>query len=345
MLMKLRVLGIGFALAVTLAGAAGALPPAVGNGLIAFTQSVSGTPQIFTIAPDGTGQQQLTFNGENIYPNWSRDGSQIAYSSTASGAAEIWVMNADGTSATQLTFGTPGGNFVPEWSPDGAKIAYASLQDSVGHPEVWVMNSDGTAPTRLTFTPPNPGAPTWSIHPTWSADGQTLAFASTSSGNTEIWTMNSDGTGQQQITTGNGPGYPDSNASEWSRDGSKLAFWSGFETQFGEIWTMDPDGSNKTRLTETLDPRNSDNPVWAPDGTKLLFDTNRSGPVELWLMDADGANPNFLVATAGGPASWQAIPVPEPVPAMSSEGVAALSIVLLGLGVLLLSAQEGHRRI
>jgi len=255
-------------------------------------------------------------------------------------------MDADGSNQTQITSATPGGNFIPEWSPDGTRIVYASLRDTVGHPEVWLMDSDGTHQARLTFTPTNPNGPTWSVHPSWSPDGENLVYASTASGNTQIWMMNADGSNQVQVTSGNGPQFPDSNASEWSRDGSRVAFWSGFETQFGEVWVMDPDGSNSQQLTETPDPLNSDNPVWSPDGSKIVFDTNRSGPVELWVMDADGADPAPLVATSGGPASWQPVftPPSEPIPTVSEWGVTATALLLLVSGWVVLHRRSRARK-
>ncbi|MFQ5429891.1 MAG: TolB family protein [Phycisphaerae bacterium] len=287
----------------------------VGNGRIAFSKpDVFGQPQIHTIQPDGTNEIQLTSLGTNMFPAWSEDGAKIAFSSNRTGSFEIWTMDPDGSNQTQITFNAitpPGGNFVPDWSPDGARFAYASMRNEVGHPEVWVMNTDGTNQTRLTFTPQNPpNVPTWSLHPSWAPDSARIVYASTFSGSSQIWMMNADGSNQVQMTDGNGPDFPESNASEWSRDGSKVAFWSGFETQFGEVWIMNPDGTNKQQLTVTVDPRNSDNPVWSPDGSKIVFDTNRAGPVELWVMDADGANPVPLVATSGGPASWQPVPLP-----------------------------------
>ncbi|MFQ5461899.1 MAG: TolB family protein [Phycisphaerae bacterium] len=313
-------------------------PGNVGNGLVAFTKATASGQQVFTIAVDGTGERQLTLDGTSTFPAWSRDGTSIAFSSNRSGTSEIWIMDADGANQTQITFNTPGGNFIPEWSPDGTRIAYASQQNDVGHAEVWVMNADGTNQTRLTFTPPNPNGPTWSVHPSWSPDGQKLVYASTATGSTQIWMMNADGTNQVPITNGNGPQFPDSNASEWSRDGSTVAFWSGFETQFGEVWAMNPDGTNKRQLTETADPLNSDNPIWSPDGTKIIFDTNRAGPIELWVMNADGTNPTPLVATSGGPASWQPVLIPpgDPVPTVSQWGVIVTVLLLLVAGSVVL---------
>ena len=66
-------------------------------------------------------------------------------------------------------------------------------------------------------------------------------------------------------------------------------------------------------VTDTADPRNSDNPAWSPDGSKILFDTNRSGEsVELWIMNADGSEPTRLIADAFGQTSWQPISITGP---------------------------------
>lgn len=123
----------------------------------------------------------------------------------------------------------------------------------------------------------------------------------------QIWVMDSDGSHPTQLTFGDEPGFPDANAPQWSRDGSRIAYWSGFERQYGEIWTMNPDGSEKTKISETADPFNSDNPSGSPDGGKILFTTTQTGAGELWIMDADGANPHPLVTRGRGRASWRAV--------------------------------------
>ncbi|MFQ5668540.1 MAG: TolB family protein [Candidatus Binatia bacterium] len=125
------------------------------------------------------------------------------------------------------------------------------------------------------------------------------------------------------------PNPPDSNAPEWSGDGSQIVFWSGFESRFGEVWVMNADGTNRQQLTNTTDPMNSDNPAWSPDGTKIVFDSNRSGPgtVGIWLMDADGANPHLLTS-GSGQTSWQPVVGPSNEPFPDVVGVPARSLVM-----------------
>ncbi len=285
----------------------------VGNGRIAFTRLVNGAPQIFTAASDGTDETQLTFAGRNEHPAWSKDGTKLAFSSTRSGAPEIWTMNPDGSDQRQITRRGPGGSFTPDWSYDGTRIAY-SFDDfpSVGHhPEVWVMNADGSQQTRLTTTPPSGGQFTWSQHPSWEPGDMRVYYASTASGASQMWGMFADGQGQEQKTRGLGSGYPHANVPEFSRDG-KLTFWAGFEGQYGEVWTVRIGSSTEgpTRLTETPDPMSSDNPSWSPDGTKLLFDSNRPSPnggVNVWFITPDGSNQGLLIPGGIGQTSWQPV--------------------------------------
>ena len=283
----------------------------VGSGRIAFTRLVNGDLQIFTVASDGTDDKQLTFAGRNEFPAWSKDGTKLAFTSTRSGAPEIWTMNPDGSDQRQITHRAPGGSFTPDWSYDGTRIAY-SFDDfpSIGHhPEVWVMNADGSQQTRLTTTPPN-GQFTWSQHPSWEPGDSRIYYASTASGTSQIWGMFSNGLGQEQKTNGLGSGHPQANVPEFSRDG-KLTFWAGFEGQYGEVWTArigSPAGP--TRLTQTPDPMNSDNPSWAPDGTRLLFDSNQPSPnggVNIWSIALDGSNQVVLIPGGVGQTSWQPV--------------------------------------
>lgn len=72
----------------------------------------------------------------------------------------------------------------------------------------------------------------------------------------------------------------------------KIAFESNRDGSFGQIYVMNPDGTGVTRLTFTAAHDNY--PVWSPDGTKLVFESTRTGDVDIYVMNADGTNQTQL---------------------------------------------------
>ena len=48
------------------------------------------------------------------------------------------------------------------------------------------------------------------------------------------------------------------------------------------------DGSNPVRLTNN--PAYDGDPAWSPDGTKIAFDSARTGHFEIYVMNADGSH-------------------------------------------------------
>ena len=65
----------------------------------------------------------------------------------------------------------------------------------------------------------------------------------------------------------------------------------------GNIWRMRPDGTDKTQLTfATLDIE----PVWSPDGEKIVFYSLLSGNYDIWLMNEDGSSLDRLTDHPAG---------------------------------------------
>src|SRR5215218_938237 len=124
------------------------------------------------------------------------------------------------------------------------RIVFVSTRDGngdnyiTGEGEIYVMNADGTNQTRLTFNAADDG------DPTWSPDGQKIAFASDRDGDLDIYTMNADGTGTTQLT--NAPAADFSPA--WSPDGTRIAFVR-IVNGAGEIGVMNANGTGHVNIT------------------------------------------------------------------------------------------------
>jgi TolB protein len=63
-----------------------------------------------------------------------------------------------------------------------------------GNFDIGVMNADGSEPQLLTTHPAD------DEFPTWSSDGQILAFHSNRQGGLSLWLMRADGTEQSELT-------------------------------------------------------------------------------------------------------------------------------------------------
>ena len=71
-------------------------------------------------------------------------------------------------------------------------------------------------------------------------------------------------------------------APKWSVDGASLTFVIEYHGARANIFEISADGGNLKRLT--AGPKFDGRPVYSPDGTKLAFESNRSGNYEIYLI-------------------------------------------------------------
>lgn len=162
----------------------------------------------------------------------------------------------------------------------GAPLAYVSR--GLGpFDDIFLLSADGQVDSNLTN---HLAFDSW---PTWSPDGQSLAFESDRGDGTTvgIFRLTVGVTGSTLLSADEAyqTGQP-----AWSPVGNRIAFASDRDSAGLDIYMMDPDGANVVRLT--TDAQSSSQPAWAPSGAQLAFASDRSGNAEIWVMDTLGGN-------------------------------------------------------
>ena len=156
---------------------------APGRSALVFERDLSGTRQIFRIGAGGSGEVQLTVDGENTRPRFSPDGTRMAFTSTRNGMPEVWVMAAGGSDQRRLVDPGSGslGNYFGDWSPDGTRIVfvwYGCTEDGCGS-ELAFTDSSGARIGDLGIYGSNPSV---GHAVRWSPQGWRLAMTAEPSG-------------------------------------------------------------------------------------------------------------------------------------------------------------------
>ncbi|MBN1217307.1 MAG: PD40 domain-containing protein [Anaerolineae bacterium] len=311
------------------------LPVGQGGGTVVF-QTTSGGP-IYAINADGTNLRYLTTgldpalspDGQWVaFTRWDSPGF--------AGSGSVWVINVDGSGEKIVLGNIVGHPKSPTWSPDGQQIVF-SMQLDDGHPDDLrvcgrksippeafdievVVGKNGEISFCYTLPPKsfwglrlvdvNTGVfrdlpdDTHAFSPTWDpANPGRLVFAG------ERGLINVD---LNQDTFG--PLTEDvlDHSPAFSPDGQRLAV-TYLQHDHWEIHGLNADGSGRMRLTETPliniveqrlrgeEPRiwNNVAATWSPDGSQIIFLSDRSGQWDIWVMNADGSNqrPMFLPGT------------------------------------------------
>lgn len=188
---------------------------------------------------------------------------------------------------------------------DPDHIAFMSDRNNAEYEfDLYIMEADGSNPTKLS------SARDGSFD--FSPDGNRIVFNL----DTEtMCTINTDGSWTISLFSGDLLSGWLALEPNWSPDGSKIVFQyldvgdsfdlveilamlvDGSINQYTEIFVFDIDGGNLTQLTNNS--YYDDYPVWSPDGTKILFISDRTGNNEIYVMNANGSNQRQLTNNKG----------------------------------------------
>jgi len=248
---------------------------------IVFVSNRDGEPAIWRIPPLGGEPVKLVPNAMD--PAMSRDGQRIAFARAGPrGLLRIHVAPLDHPSDARVLTGDDDGLWDhrdPTWSPDGRTLCYADFRD------LWVVPIDGGTPHRVTQQD------TVDLEPEWSPDGEHILYSSGRDNTFALWRLNATGGDPERLT----PGTAGEREPSLSGDGTELAYST--RQANPDIVILD----RQTGHRETIAGVTMENePAVAPDGTSLVFVSDRLGTCDLWLQPVrpDG-NPRRLTDHPG----------------------------------------------
>jgi hypothetical protein len=153
---------------------------------LAFTGPGS---NIFTMRADGSDRRQLTFDGDNLAPQYSPAGDRIVFTHVGTSDGFITTIRIDGSH--RRTLGRGG---AEAWAPSG-EIAYIGARPTDSQSYIWEMRPDGTQKHRLVGLGEFGG-----YGPIYSPDGKRFLFVRFGGErfNQQVFLANGDGSAVRQ---------------------------------------------------------------------------------------------------------------------------------------------------
>jgi Tol biopolymer transport system component len=244
--------------------------------------------------------RRLTNNpAENRMPSWSPDDKEIAFHSTREGSNSVWAVNVADLKERKVSSST-GVVEAPSWSPVG-RIVYHALPEGESRLEVdgkSLTGSENAFSFRVSWASPTDfyyvsdgKIRKRSVN---GGDAQTIEFKATMQVTPARYTHRKRDFTSTAPRQALGIVRP-----VLSPDGKKIAF-----AALGDVYTMTIGGKPENL---THDKYLDANPAWSPDGTQLVYSSDKGGNLlELWIRDLKTSSDRQLTNLTTQPmgATW-----------------------------------------
>ena len=297
----IKVVGAGVPLRLTTHPAADQKPVWSSDGRhIAFVRSSEEGSGIFVIPALGGPERKIgSFIPEHEWaagPSWSPDGRTLALSEgQPQGPFGIVLVSMDSLEKRKLTSPPLGfGDCAPLISPDGRTVAFNRIGPAPG---IYLVPIVGGEPTRLTHEQVQ-----FCERLAWTADGRELVFsfsAGAPESSSSLWRVSASGGTPERVSAG---GENAANPAISSR-GNRLAYEQrSQDINISQIEVETATQSHRPATTLIASTRVEAGPQFSPDGTRIVFASDRSGSSEIWVCDTAGLN--LVQLTPSGGSQW-----------------------------------------
>ncbi|HUQ91839.1 MAG TPA: protein kinase [Bryobacteraceae bacterium] len=266
---------------------------------IAFLRQTTEVGGFFLIPALGGLERKLSDASPNRvgadapFAAWAPDGKQLVLVDRETEDTPLSLFLLDIENNTRRRISSPPqrslGDSTPVFSPDGGSLAFVRTL-SLSTQDIYVLNIRDRKETRLT----NDNRRIYGV--IWSGADNKIVFSSARQANSRLWRLSPKGGNPEPIPAiGDQAGFL-----ALSRNGQRMAFTRSvidtniWRYQLPEKPVPAPSGSSIAAST-----RHEAGPRYSPDGTRIVFASNRSGALEVWVADADGQGPNALTSFNG----------------------------------------------
>lgn len=249
---------------------------------IAFVRSLKTHGEVIIVPALGGAERRITklFSGFGSV-SFAPDGETLAVIDTEDSIADknygVYLINVKTGERRRLNAPSEyTGETTPRFSRLGKSVAFVRVAAD-NTQDLFIAPITGEAPRQITFDRKT-------IHSlAWSADGKEIFFVSFRGTNQpNIWRVAEIGGEPELVATGIGK---DITNLAVSPDGKTVAFVE--NTLNMDIWRTEKNRSEKKFIGSTY---NEFSPELSPDGSRLIFGSNRTGKPEIWMSDATGKN-------------------------------------------------------
>lgn len=211
--------------------------------------------------------------------SWSPDGKLLAFSDrlASNEPTSIFLLSLVSLEVRKLTSPRLPGDYNPAFSPDGRTVAFN--RGSQGVTSIYTIAVSGGDERRV-ISGPQYG---WGL--AWTPDGRDIVFAKAgwlaSAG--WLWKVSLRGGDPQRLQFGQEGTEPSirGNRLVYARQLANLNIWR------RKLDSLHPSGPSDRFIASTTI---ESGPQFSPDGTRIAFESTRSGAYEVWMCRSDGTD-------------------------------------------------------